>query len=208
MKLILRFRPPPSSGISPEFWLNEKLISGIPKNKRQKAKSLIDFINDHSILGANEKGELIINGKTIKNSHIVDVVQDFVRDRNKQGAVLPPAGVQQFAAALRAHNIPKEYIGNNIRKRLLFHSDEDKLTSISNKSSVGDFFPREIAKKILIRQLFNIQHQKGTAKVFRTKKLLNQGRGRSNPINLLLKANLSTKIITNPLNMQFTTDKL
>lgn len=119
-----------------DIWLNEKILLNIPKNKRPTARAMIEFIKDNQVVDTNKKGEIVIENNVTKNSHIIDLIHDFSRERNKK---LLPVGFKEFAHALKKSNMPKEYVGNSIRRNMIFDSDSDSKTQLTKASSFDNF---------------------------------------------------------------------
>lgn len=110
------------------------LIEGIPPRYRSKARVLADHLQRHpSDFQWSDRGELVMAGKEIPGSSIVDLVHDFVRPRE---TVNPAPGAEEFAALLQQTNAPREGVGNNAR---LFRSPvlgvPRRSTSVSSASS-------------------------------------------------------------------------
>lgn len=92
----------------------QNLIEGIPPRHRAKARILMDHLMRHpSDFKWSDRGELVMAGKEIPGSSIVDLVHDFVRPRN---AVAPATGAEEFSALLRQTNAPREGVGNPERQ--------------------------------------------------------------------------------------------
>ena len=84
----------------------EKILAVIPKNVIHKAKSILDHISDSNAMSWNEKGEIIIDGECIENSHITDLVKSSLYAYKN----LNPIGYNQFHATLLKSNIPRSLI--------------------------------------------------------------------------------------------------
>jgi hypothetical protein len=107
--------------LEPEnVWSDETLLKGLPKNKYKQGALLINHIKHNRYIKISKNGEISVDGRFIPNSHIVDLVHDFTRNRSK---VELSTGSLQFATALKKQNIPKEYVGNSERWNLIFDSD-------------------------------------------------------------------------------------
>lgn len=94
-------------------WEND-IFHSIPKIFKKKAEMLVNVLKDSSNFSVNPQGEIIINNQRLPNTHIVDLVNDVIRDRPSHEA---PQGQQEFLQFLKNLNIPKEYIGNKNRKK-------------------------------------------------------------------------------------------
>ena len=74
-----------------------------------RAKLLIQKLKDHSdAISWNNNGQLVLDGSTIPNSHIVDLVTDIMRKRKG----FNPEHSSTFAKALAKINVPEDYVRN------------------------------------------------------------------------------------------------
>jgi len=88
------------------------LLESIPKSQQGKAKKLHHFIENLPNITIKPNGVVAIDGKEIRNSNIVEIVEDLVR--NKKNA-RPPTGTKQLAKELKNSDVPIEYITNKQR---------------------------------------------------------------------------------------------
>ena len=73
------------------------------------AKLLIQKLKDHSdVISWNDNGQLVLDGSTIPNSNIVDLVNDVMRKRKG----FNPEHSSTFAKALAKINVPEDYVRN------------------------------------------------------------------------------------------------
>lgn len=84
----------------------EKILASIPKNVKHKASAILDHIMDSDTISWNEKGEIIIDGACVENSHITDLVKSSLYTYKN----LNPKGFNQFHLALQKSNIPQSLI--------------------------------------------------------------------------------------------------
>lgn len=96
---------------SPSATSTELLLDAIPKNYMKKAQVLVDHIRKSPDIGWNERKELVLEGKTVANSNIIDLVDDLVRPKAKRD----PRGIEDFVHALKKDNIPETLINNHGR---------------------------------------------------------------------------------------------
>jgi len=110
------------------------IIKGLPKGRQNQANLLVDYLKGLPNFKVNQNGEIMINEKTVPNTNFIDLVHDFIRDRPK---AIPPRGADSFASFLRSTNVPKEYIGNPIRWRLInkeiIGETPEKLNSVKRR---------------------------------------------------------------------------
>jgi len=66
----------------------ENILEGMPKKQLPLAKLMFDFISRQQNIKVENNGQLIVNGPTIKNSNITDLIHDLSRDRKTHPA--PP----------------------------------------------------------------------------------------------------------------------
>ena len=79
------------------------------KNNANRAKLLIQKLKDHlDVISWNDNGQLVLDGSTIPNSNIVDLVNDVMRKRKG----FNPEHSNTFAKALAKINVPEDYVRN------------------------------------------------------------------------------------------------
>ena len=97
-------------------WNIEHLTQTLPKSKWQQASLFASFLKSSGMVNINLNSEVIINGNRIEKSNIIDLINDFTRDRPK---LPPPIGVAEMARFLKKTYVPREYIGNPNRWRII-----------------------------------------------------------------------------------------
>lgn len=92
------------------------LLSDIPKPYLPRVKGILMYVlNDPKhTLKWNERGELQYNGKTIPDSHVLDLL----KDSQHQYGGREPKGLEEFYKGLKDINIPRSLIGNQNRRRI------------------------------------------------------------------------------------------
>ncbi|CAG2252922.1 unnamed protein product [Mytilus edulis] len=96
--------------------LNYLIELTIPVKYREKAKTLLQFLQSQSTISWNKHGKVKINNETVPNSHIVDLLRDVVIPyRCKQ----LPSGNEIFYDFLKNIHIPMGLISNRMRKQLV-----------------------------------------------------------------------------------------
>ena len=83
----------------------------IPKTSHKKAKKLMNFINTLQNISITPGGEILIDGRAVRNSNISDIVSDFVSNKKSR----PPVGAKQLARELKLNNVPLNVISNKNR---------------------------------------------------------------------------------------------
>lgn len=101
-------------------------LDAIPKQYQKKAQLLIDHIRKSPHLGWNQRNEVVINGESLTNTNILDLVDDLVRPKTKRN----PRGIQDFVRELKKANVPQTLINN--RRRL---DDQEQFFSPSTTPS-------------------------------------------------------------------------
>ena len=100
--------------------LESEIVNSAPKNLQKQARLLMQRLKEATDMGWTAKGELILDGTTIPNTNIVDLINDLLRKRKGNG----PEGWEQLITKLKAHNIPHELVRNPDRLKYLFHNVE------------------------------------------------------------------------------------
>lgn len=87
------------------------IVDSLPKLYKNRGSALLNFIkatdNDKRITWSKQ-GEVIIDGKKIIGSNIIDLVNDALRRRKS----FNPQGRSDFARYLQSINVPRDYVGN------------------------------------------------------------------------------------------------
>ena len=114
--------PPKEDDLSPQ------ILETVPKTLKRKAKLLIDQLKQSDVMTWNKNGELVYEGNTVKDSNIIDLVNDALK--SKKGFV--PYGFQYFMHGLAKSNAPESIIGNEARRSIVrkykqFGSDKKRL---------------------------------------------------------------------------------
>ena len=92
--------------------VTKEVVESVPKSMERRAKVLMKRLKRSNEVSWNERGELILNGKSLPGSNVADLVNDILRKRK---TVRPPVGWQAFAKQLRTMNVPREVVGNPTR---------------------------------------------------------------------------------------------
>ncbi len=123
----------------------QNVLKYIPKAKQNKVKILIDHLEANPLFDWSDKRELIIGGETVKNSNLIDLISDVIKDKGT--TVQGPPGMAQFMAALVKSNIPKIAILNSKRRDLLVSpqkSPEHERSPFGLEESVDDRDPDDV----------------------------------------------------------------
>ena len=93
--------------------VEEEVMKSVPKLYKSGARQLLDKIKENSdVLHWNKKGELMYENKPIPGSHVVDLVNDILR----QGKGFEPVGCSVFARGLARMNTPENIVRNPQRQ--------------------------------------------------------------------------------------------
>ena len=124
---------PESREESPEITekrIPSDVLASLPKNLKSKGNRLLDFIKNDPDINFNERGELIVDGSTIANSHASDLVNHVLKKSK-----VPPIGWNLFKNKLQRMNVPRSLLGvDTVDQRPSSRSvDSKKSKKSSNK---------------------------------------------------------------------------
>ena len=88
-------------------WIRKTLNAAPPRFQRVVG-NLLDHIKASERLGWNQRGELLLDGRPVRGSNILDLVHAVIRPRKARA----PPGTGDFIAALTEINTPIELIPN------------------------------------------------------------------------------------------------
>ena len=101
-----------SDSATPSQQLNatdKQIIDSVPKTMQNRAKLLIQKLKDHSdVISWNDNGQLVLEGSIVRNSNIVDLVNDVMQKRKG----FNPEHSNTFAKVLAKINVPEDYLRN------------------------------------------------------------------------------------------------
>lgn len=80
----------------------------VPKHLRTKAERLADLLRESGKIAWDEQNRLIVDGKPVEGTNIIDLINDALRRRK----TFVPPGRRTFADQLRHINAPRELVGN------------------------------------------------------------------------------------------------
>lgn len=96
-----------------KFNIVDKVIGHVPINSIKTARKLIQYLEDNpNHIRWNENGEVMIEGRTLDNVYIVDLINDAVSQRVKESK-----GAQEFYRILNQIHVPNSLILNKYRKK-------------------------------------------------------------------------------------------
>ena len=105
----------PEGSVSPLGEI-ENILESIPATMKSRALQLVKKLKaNKDIVGWNDHGQMIFEGRTIPGTNVIDLVNDSLRQRKN----FNPAGWQLFAKALRCMNMPEGIIRNEERLNMV-----------------------------------------------------------------------------------------
>jgi len=119
--------------------LKKDVVANVPKSLKVKAERLLQRIQAHPHLTWSDRGELSWQGQLIKNSNLIDLVNDVLRKRKRSA---PARGWETFATVLRELNIPQELVGNSDRWAFIAQEQPKQGPSSASASSASFKTPR------------------------------------------------------------------
>lgn len=93
----------------------DDILLGIPKQGRRDASAILRHIQSSPDISWNSRGELVVHGSVIANTHITDLLKYSLF----QYKTWEPTGVTAFYKALAESNIPTGLIRNPQSRTLL-----------------------------------------------------------------------------------------
>ena len=108
VQMITRTEQTMTSDISQQLSATGKqIIDSVPKTMQNGPKLLIQKLKDHSdVISSNNNGQLVLDGCTIPNSNIVDLVNDVMRKR--KGFI--PEHSSTISKVLTKINVPEDCV--------------------------------------------------------------------------------------------------
>ena len=91
--------------------LDAKVIESVGKNMKKKAGLLLDHLKRSKVVNWNAQGQVSYRGHSIPNSNIIDLMSDTMRMKSRKNHP-QPAGLSQFAQALKEIGTPHEHVQN------------------------------------------------------------------------------------------------
>lgn len=84
-------------------------LDSVPKQYKTKANALLNYMKSDKDVEWDDQARLILKGKVIPTSNIVDLIHDGLRMRKKAKR---PVGWKELSRHFAGKNIPTELIGN------------------------------------------------------------------------------------------------
>ena len=109
-------------GEIPADQVSTEIIQSVPKTLKNRAELLMQKLKQRGdVINWNDRGELVYNGKDVRGSNMLDLVNDVLRNRKSS----TPQGWEYFARGLAHMNIPNELIHNTKRRRIIDQIKQD-----------------------------------------------------------------------------------
>ena len=127
---------PPEPPVQNDTHVLNEVIQTVPKTLQAKATQLMNRIKAHPNLGWDAQGQLMVEGFPQHGTHMVDLINDLVRQRVKASS---PRGWNVLGPYLAASNVPRELIGNSKRWQWLQSKADQTSVSPVAPSRKADF---------------------------------------------------------------------
>ena len=96
--------------------LELEILGTVPNKYRSQAQGLLHWIKKTpEAIQWDEKGQVSLEGKSVKGSSISDLINDLVRARRG----FSPTGRDEFTQVLAKLNTPEDFVRNENRRRLM-----------------------------------------------------------------------------------------
>ena len=102
---------PPEAAAAASDDLDEQIIKSVAKPGQKKAGLLLDHLKKSKVLTWNKEGQISYRGQRVPDSNIVDLMTESQRQRPLKHREAP-AGLHEFAQALKETNAPKQYVSS------------------------------------------------------------------------------------------------
>ncbi|PVD39601.1 hypothetical protein C0Q70_02236 [Pomacea canaliculata] len=112
---------PPPPPVVQEDPVEAEVLGSVPKSMKKKAERLLQHFKRNPELTWNDRGEILYEGQAVKNSNLVDLVNDVLR---KQKRARSPRGWETFAKALRRMNVSQDLVGHPDRWKFITEKEE------------------------------------------------------------------------------------
>lgn len=93
--------------------IEQEIVESVPSKSRRTVKEIIEIMREpgSSVFWTPDK-ELVVDGKILRRTNIVDLINHLVRDRK-----IKPVGYENFHEALMKSNLPPTHVKNKYLKR-------------------------------------------------------------------------------------------
>lgn len=108
----------------------DEMISLVSDRFRPKARRLFAFLRRQPNVSWNDRGEVKIDGRVHKGSHIVDLVSRSVKPTRARGT--EPEGWRSFVDVLRRGNVPLDLMSGSAQGAVVKRKREESSDSIES----------------------------------------------------------------------------
>lgn len=106
----------PQQPLQPQSLPESEILETIPRSFRSQANGLLRWIKKTpEAVQWDERGEVSLDGKSIRGSSISDLIGDIVRSRKG----FSPTGRDEFTKVLAKLNTPEDLVRNENRRRMM-----------------------------------------------------------------------------------------
>ena len=96
--------------------IENDILESVPATMKSRALQLVKKLKaNKDVVGWNDHGQMVFEGRTIPGTNVIDLVNDTLRQRKN----FNPAGWQLFAKALGRLNVPEGIIRNEERLNMV-----------------------------------------------------------------------------------------
>ena len=119
----------PGQGVSQ---IKDILRQTLPTTLIRGGTALADTMDNLPGVRWDDKLQLIVGGKTVPNSNIVDLLTDLARNKRTSK---PPKGMDELLEVLKDHNIPQSLITNEARRSALTSTRSSRVDMAPHKKT-------------------------------------------------------------------------
>jgi hypothetical protein len=102
----------PSEEAEPSHEIETDIMDSVPDTMKSRARQLIKKLKSNKdLIGWNEQGQMVLKGRSVPSTNIVDLVNDYLRQRTN----FNPEGWELFSKVLGHLNVPECIVRNENR---------------------------------------------------------------------------------------------
>ena len=102
----------PATGVLGD--LKDEVLASLPQSLRSKGQLMLNYVQKAPGVTFSENGEMVVRGKTVPRSHLVDLVNEAVRPSRGTSRKPRPEGIEEFYKALSRANAPSRVYGKTV----------------------------------------------------------------------------------------------
>jgi hypothetical protein len=107
-----------------------KVLDYIPESQKSKSRRLLHILTNSGKFSWNGMGEIVISGKVVPNSNIVDLISAATSSSKFRKMTIPR--IQELIQFLLACNVPKYFLGSPMLQKMERSTHENKLPTHSD----------------------------------------------------------------------------